>query len=181
MGKDVRVFFTIVVEDFTEVELGIDPEDVSCFGANDGTITVFANGGAGNFTYLWSNGETGDMLDNLGPGTYMVTVTDENGCAGVLSADIIEPDPISISLDIIDVLCAGDATGSISVNATGGTPPFEYSINGTDYQASADLTGLAAGTHTVYVRDSRNCIYEIEAIINEPPPLSVDAGPDQND
>ncbi|MEZ4931759.1 MAG: hypothetical protein R2788_06550 [Saprospiraceae bacterium] len=59
------------------------------------------------------------------------------------------------------------------------TPPYEYSLNGTDFQLSPDLTGLAAGTYTVYVRDSRNCIYTIEGIVNQPPPLTVEAGPDQ--
>lgn len=178
-GQGCEGFFSIVVEDFTVLQVGIDPEDISCYGESDGMITVIANGGAGGYAYLWSNGEMTESIDNLEPGTYFVTVTDESGCSEILSADIIEPDSISLALDIVDVICAGDATGIISVIASGGTPPFEYSINGVDYQASPDLTGLAAGTYTVYVRDSRNCIYTIEGIVSEPPPLIVDAGPDQ--
>ncbi|MEO1262686.1 MAG: gliding motility-associated C-terminal domain-containing protein [Bacteroidota bacterium] len=178
-GQGCEGFFTIVVEDFPELEVSIDPNDISCYGEADGTIEVFANGGAGNYTYLWSNGEMTSFIENLGPGMYTVTVTDENGCSEVLDADIIEPDSISLDIDVLDVLCAGDATGIITVLATGGTPPYEYSINGTDYQASPDLTGLVAGSYTAYVRDSRNCIYTIEGMISEPSPLVVDAGPDQ--
>ena len=178
-GQGCEGFFTIVVEDFPVLVASIDPADISCFGENDGTITVIADGGAGNFTYLWSNGEMTATINDLGPGIYTVTVTDENGCSEVLSADIIEPDSISLALDILDVICAGDATGVMMVNATGGTPPYEYSINGTAYQASPDLSNLAAGTYTAYVRDSRNCIYTIEGTVNEPPPLVVEAGPDQ--
>ena len=178
-GQGCEGFFTIVVEDFPELEVSIDPNDISCYGEADGTITVIANGGAGAYTYLWSNGETTSSIENLGPGMYTVTVTDENGCSEILDADIIEPDSISLDLDILDVLCAGDASGVLSVIATGGTPPYEYSVNGTDYQASPDLTGLTAGTYTAYVRDSRNCIYTIEETISEPPPLIVEAGSDQ--
>ena len=178
-GQGCEGFFTIVVEDFPELIVSIDPDDISCYGENDGTITVSASGGAGNYTYLWSNGEMTSTIDNLGPGNYLVTVTDENGCSEILSADVIEPDSISLALDILDVLCAGDASGGISVIASGGTPPFEYSINGIDFQASPDLTNLTAGAYTIYVQDSNDCIYTIEGVVNEPLPLIVEAGPDQ--
>lgn len=178
-GQGCEGNFTIVVEDFPVLVVDIDPTDISCYGEADGTITVTATGGTGDYNYTWSNGETTATIDNLGPGNYLVTVTDENGCSEILSADIIEPDSISLAVSILDVLCAGDATGAISVLATGGTPPYEYSLNGVDFQLSPDLTGLAAGTYTVYVRDSRNCIYTIEGIVNQPPPLTVEAGPDQ--
>ncbi|HHM21132.1 MAG TPA: T9SS type B sorting domain-containing protein [Bacteroidetes bacterium] len=178
-GQGCEGFFTIVVEDFPVLEVGIDPQDISCFGEADGTITAIANGGAGNYSYIWSNGQTTPTIENLTEGTYSVTVTDENGCSEIRSADIIEPDSISLSINVTDVLCAGDASGVISVAASGGTPPYEYSANGTDYQASPDLSGLPAGNHTVYVRDSRNCIYTIDGFIDEPLPLVVEAGPNQ--
>ncbi len=178
-GQGCEGFFTIVLEDFPPLEVSIDPEDISCFGEGDGMITVTAMGGAGNYAYTWDNGGTMETIDNLQAGNYTVTVTDENGCTIVTSADIIEPDSISLSLNIIDVLCAGDASGVITVNATGGTPPYEYSIDGTTYQDAPDLTGLVSGFYTAFVRDSRNCIYTIEGLVNEPPPLIVEAGSDQ--
>ncbi len=178
-GQGCDGSFTIVVEDFPPLEISIDPEDISCYGEGDGMITVTAMGGAGNYVYSWDNGETTEIIDNLEEGSYTVTVVDGNGCSAVASADIIEPDSISLSLDIIDVLCAGDASGVINVNATGGTPPYEYSADGTTYQDAPSLTGLAAGDHTAYVRDSRNCIYTIDGLLTEPPPLIVEAGPDQ--
>ncbi len=178
-GQGCEGFFSIVVEDFPPLEVIIDPENVSCYGEMDGMVTVIVSGGAGNYTYVWDNGGNEDNIDNLGPGTYTVTVVDENGCSSVVSADVTEPDSISLSLDLLDVLCAGDATGAISVNASGGTPPYQYSLDGVTYQDSPDLTSLAAGVYDVFVLDANNCVYTVEAIVNEPPPLIVEAGPDQ--
>ena len=172
-------FFTIVVEDFPPLEISIDPLDISCFGEMDGSITVTATGGAGSYAYLWSNGATTPTIGNLSAGTYSVTVTDENGCAIVAEADIIEPAELLLSLDVTDVICFGDATGVITVNATGGTPPFEYSSDGVTFQPDPVLTGLPAGKYIVIVKDSRGCTFSLDAVVDEPPPLIVDAGPDQ--
>lgn len=172
-------FFTIEVVDYPVLQLGIDPIDISCFGAMDGSITVNPVGGAGGYTYLWGNGETSAMIENLAAGTYSVTVTDENGCTAVADADIIEPAELTLTLDVQDVICHGEATGVISVNAEGGTPPFEYSVDGIDFQTSPDLSGLTAGTYQAMVRDSRGCIFSLEAVITQPPPLIVEAGENQ--
>lgn len=178
-GQGCEGFFTIEVVDFPPLELSIDPLDISCFGENDGSIVVTAMGGEGTYTYLWDSGQTTDSIANLSEGTYTVTVTDGNECTATATADIIEPPEIFVTIDVEDVLCAGDATGVIDVTATGGTPPFEYSTDGTNFQSDPTLANLLAGDYTVYVQDSRGCIFTLDANIDEPPPLLVDAGPDQ--
>ncbi len=65
--------------------------DVSTNGANNGTASVSANGGAAPYTYLWSNGETNASITNLISGIYTVTATDANGCKAICSSEIIEP------------------------------------------------------------------------------------------
>jgi len=171
--------FTIQVVDFPPLLLGISPVDISCFGANDGTITVLPNGGAGGYSYLWSNGATTATAENLAAGTYTVTVTDENGCSATAEADIIEPAPLTMTLETVDVICFGDETGVITITATGGTPPYEYSANGTDFQASPSIINLGGGTYDAVVRDSRGCTFTLAATINQPPPIIVEAGIDQ--
>ncbi len=172
-------FFTINVVDFPPLQLSIDPLDISCFGAMDGSITVTPSGGAGGYTFLWSNGETTDVIENLAAGVYSVTVTDENGCTAVADADIIEPDELALTVEAVDVICFGDETGVITVTAMGGTPPFEYSADGINFQAEPTLTGLAAGNYQVVVRDSRGCLVSIGAVINQPLQLVVEAGENQ--
>lgn len=171
--------FTIEVVDFPPLALDIAPVDISCFGANDGTIGITPTGGAGGYTYLWSNGATASSVENLAAGSYSVTVTDQNGCSAVASATITEPAAITATVETVDVICFGDETGTITFSASGGTPPFEYSANGIDFQAANPITNLPAGNYDAVVRDSRGCTFTIPAVINQPPPIIVEAGNDQ--
>lgn len=172
-------FFTIVVEEFPPLELSIAPLDISCFGGNDGMISTVVSGGAGGYSFLWSNGATSATIENLPAGNYSLTVTDENGCTAVAQASILEPPALFVDLEVTDAICHGDATGEIIVNTTGGTPPFEYSADGVNFQHSPQLDSLAAGKYTVVVKDSRGCTISMDAVINQPPPLVVYAGEDQ--
>ena len=81
--------------------------------------------------------------------------------------------------EVIDVICNGESTGSISVIGSGGTAPYEYTIDGDTYQTSNTFTNLPAGTYTIAVLDAMGCAVDLEATITEPLPLIVDAGPDQ--
>lgn len=171
--------FTIEVVDFPPLVLDMASLDISCFGASDGTATVTATGGAGNYTYLWSNTANVASIEDLGPGTYTVTVTDENGCSATAEAVITEPEALAMTLETIDVLCFGDETGVVNITAQGGTPPYEYSANGLDFQIDPSLAGLGAGIYDVVVQDSRGCTFTLPATINQPPPILVNAGNDQ--
>lgn len=53
--------------------------NASCTGASDGTAILSTSGGAGGYTYVWSNGDTTSRADSLAPGNYSVTVTDAGG------------------------------------------------------------------------------------------------------
>lgn len=172
--------FTIVVEDPPLLELTLNPENISCFGEQDGRVTAIAKGGAGNFNYIWNTGSTFPQIDGLLEGTYDVTVTDGNGCQQMAEANIIEPPELFLDLaNVSDVVCNGESSGVITVQANGGTPPFLYSSNGATFQDSPNLGGLPVGDYTVIVRDGRGCTQQIDATVNEPPPLIVNAGPDQ--
>jgi gliding motility-associated-like protein len=171
--------FTIEVTDFPPLVVALDIADISCNGANDGSITAIPTGGAGGYAYGWSNGETDETIDNLAAGLYSITVTDANGCTEVNAGDIIEPGPLDFSFSVVDVICAGEATGLISVTATGGTPPYEYSADGIQFQSDLNLSGLLAGEYQVQVRDASGCSLAKTAFITEPLPLVAEAGPDQ--
>lgn len=172
-------FFTIPVKDFPPLELSIEPVDISCFGVKDGSITVTPTGGAGDYTYRWSNNDTLATIDSLQAGTYSITVIDGNGCPSVADADVIEPEKLNFTINVADIVCYGEESGVISVNTVGGTAPFEYSTDGFNFQPESQLNGLAAGKYQVVVKDSRGCIFTADAVIDEPLPFFVDAGVDQ--
>ncbi len=134
--------------------------NVSCAGANDGTINVVVNGGTGPYNYDWShvNGVSNSQnLTNLAGGVYVLTITDANGCTVIASATVNEPAPLVVTSTKVDATC-GLNNGSINVTVSGGTTPYNYDwghIGGTSN--TEDLSNLAAGTYTVTVSDANGC------------------------
>ncbi len=153
--------------------------DVTCFGDNDGSITPNASGGApgSNYNYSWNDSIVTDdpTRNNLAPGTYSFTVTDGDGCtAESQTITIIQPDELTATVDVVKPPCAGDNTGSISINPTGGTQPYEYSLNGIDWFSIGDFNNIPAGIYNPRVRDSRGCLITIPNVnISEPDPISI--------
>jgi PKD repeat protein len=88
----------------------------SCAGLNDGTATVFATGGAGGYTYAWSNFQNTTTATGLLANTFNVTVTDANLCTTVTNATLVDPSFITVTPTILDASC-GNADGSVSVVA----------------------------------------------------------------
>jgi gliding motility-associated-like protein len=142
--------------------------DVLCFGGNDGSANVVANGGTAPYTYLWSNSAVTQALTGVSVGTYTVTVTDANGCTQTTSTIINEPSaPLNIGSAIgSDALCFGTPNGSIVITVSGGTTPYSYSwSNG---QTTQDVLGIPSGTYTVTVTDGNGCNTSTPISISQP-------------
>ena len=150
----------------------VNETEPSCAGDSDGSITVEATGGTGDYQYNWSNGDSGATITGLVTGTYTVTVTDDNGCIAVLSIDLDEPDPLSISfIDVDDVECFGQETGEATAQPTGGTEPYTYLWSNGETGATA--SGLGVGTYSVTVTDANGCTATNSVPINENNPLII--------
>ncbi|MCB0528998.1 MAG: gliding motility-associated C-terminal domain-containing protein [Saprospiraceae bacterium] len=170
--------FTVTVTDNPPLQLLLDTVGISCFGADDGMAFADPSGGVGNFTFLWSDGQTQAEAEGLGPGQFDVIVTDGNGCTITGSVFINEPPDVGIDLlGVADLLCNGVPTGAIDVAGTGGRPGYMYSPDGINYVAASPLTGLPAGDYWIKVKDSAGCIDSVFAKIVQPPPLIVAAEP----
>ena len=156
--------------------LSIDGTNISCFGANDGSIDLTVSNATGPFTFDWTD-DTLDGIEDptgLGAGTYIVTVTDILGCSESISIDITEAEMITLSCNVEqDVSVEGGNDGLASIFVTGGTPPFTGSytgpLSGTIDPLSAGtnvfLQDLVAGFYTLGVTDANgcqaNCTFEI--------------------
>ncbi len=164
------------------LSLIVDANDVSCAGEGDGSITVTATGGVGNFVYLWPDlGETGNSVEGLEAGEYTVEVEDGNGCPLEAQIPIDEPDPLILSVDqgsTRDVSCFGEEDGQIAVsynfndNINGVSDnPFSFSANVPPANASTSLgfaDGLPAGTYVVTITDSLGCQDSVSITLTEP-------------
>lgn len=163
---------TLVVE--------IDPVVVDCYGASTGAVSSDVEGGVQPYAYLWSNGATTPGLTGVPAGTYELAITDASGCRVVESAAVLQPEgALTASFASKPVTCYGEGDGSIVAVTTGGTPSYQYSLDGRDFRGSSTLIGLEAGTYNVYVLDAKGCLFVQEGInVVEPDPLVVDLGDD---
>ncbi|MFM8489482.1 MAG: SprB repeat-containing protein, partial [Bacteroidota bacterium] len=93
--------------------------NVSCFGGNNGQISVQAQGGAGALAYLWSNGQTGATATALVAGSYTVTVSDSNGCTRTVAGNLTQPQQLSVQSSQQPARCFGEASGEVQL-AVGG-------------------------------------------------------------
>ena len=159
--------------------------NISCSGNSDGQITATYMGGNAidfsDMSYIWSNGATTSQVTDLPPGTYTVTLSDQNGCTDIATYSINEPPAIIANIpQPEEPLCFGFQTFMTVESASGGNGgPFSFSVDGGPTQAIGTQIPVFAGTHTVTVFDTTGaCGYEEEILINQPPEVIVDLGPD---
>lgn len=150
--------------------------DASCNGGSDGTITVTPGNGTAPYQYSIDgiNFQSGNVFNGIAAGNYVLYVKDNNGCSGTTTAIVSQPAAVAFSTSAQNVKCYGDANGTITVTTIGGAAPYQYSLNGTSYQASNIFNGLIAGSYTLYVKDSKGCTTNTQSInINQPQLLQV--------
>ena len=157
-----EVFDTLVTEP-TLLQTSSFEEDLLCAGAGSGNIEVFAFGGTEPYSYNWSNGYADSVANDLAAGNYIVTVSDNNGCADTLSFDIVEPDSIEVEFEIINESRCGEFDGVAKANVTGGVGNYTYiwgkgdSTQNTSQLFTAVYNGLGAGKYNLMVIDGNEC------------------------
>jgi len=153
--------------------------DISCQGNSNGAVEAVATGGTGTYTFAWYVDEALTIPINqvtqtatdLSAGTYWVEVTDENGCTASDNVTLTDPAVLSVSVvNITDESCTGCQDGSISVDVSGGTPPYSFIWRGPDdfMTTDEDISNLTAGVYYDTVIDNHECIVFTEATVNNP-------------
>ncbi|MFT6338008.1 MAG: hypothetical protein ACJATI_004777, partial [Halioglobus sp.] len=155
-----------------DITLVADVYDPTCAGTEDGSIYMNPNGGTPSYEYQWSNGETFNFIQGLSPGTYNVTVTDDNFCTKTGSYEIVDLEIVAYTLDDFqDISCDGANNGSITVSGTGGIGSYYYDwSNGSQ---SNSISNLSPGTYTVTVADFFLCDTVVEFYITNPSSIFV--------
>ena len=133
----------------------------SCGGIPIGKITVTGETGVAPYSYLWSNGFTGNTITGLTSGNYSVEVTDSNGCVASESATITNISPVGLGLFTSVAPTCFQANGSISMTITGGTSPYYYSASTgqvlISYSKTFSISGLSSGQYNFQVTDAGFC------------------------
>ena len=147
--------------------------NATCNGLNNGSISITVTGGTGADTYNWGGGVTTQNRTNLGPGTYVVTVTDNSNCSISSSSTLTQPTGLAVVLTVAGVSCNGGTDGGIVTSTTGGTPPYTYNWGGGI--TTPNRTSIGAGTYTVSVTDNSGCTGTNSATVSEPAVLTATA------
>ncbi|TRZ44332.1 T9SS type A sorting domain-containing protein [Robertkochia solimangrovi] len=131
----------------------------SCFGENEAGILIEVVGGSPPYQYSIDGVlfQSNASFEDLNSGNYEIYVKDAKGCTLTTQVMIEDPDKLEVGFTVISPSCTFQADGSIQVDATGGTPPYQYSMDDFTYTENADFEDLGIGVYTVSVVDSKGC------------------------
>jgi hypothetical protein len=148
--------------------------------ANIGFVQLLVTGGSAPFTYSLNNGtiQNDSTFSNLAPGSYTFTITDSTGCSITNVFDLTTPYSINSNYtQTATINCYGESSAEISIAASGGQGGYDYSIDGTNFQASSVFSNLDAGEYQVVSKDANGCLSEITIQITQPNQLVLNAIP----
>ncbi|WP_162052936.1 T9SS type B sorting domain-containing protein [Pontibacter pamirensis] len=147
----------------------------TCGDSNGELIVTGVTGGTGDYTYSKDgvNFQSSATFTALAAGQHAITVKDANGCTFVRSFTITNiAGPTAVAATSLPATCA-DNDGTITAGAvTGGTAPYTYSINGSNFQSETAFAGVASGTYTLTVKDDKGCTVSTEVTVGQNIPTS---------
>ncbi len=140
--------------------------------ADDETnIISLISGGIAPYTYAWDTGATTENLQNIGIGSYALTVTDANNCTALQSITLDALSDLAATATASDALCFGENTGTATVTPAGGSP--SYSVLWSTGETTMTVENLATGDYSVTVTDNDGCQAAASVTVNEPPVFTV--------
>lgn len=146
---------SVEVEDMA-MESFVEITNAGCNDAQDGGAeAMITSGGAAPFTYKWSNGQTGAVLNNVNAGSYAVTITDANGCSEEAAVDI-QNEAFEIELNVLAQGCADTNEGVIEATVIGGGQA-PYSFNWSNGNSTPTASNLSSGSISITVEDAAGC------------------------
>ncbi|MDP2238375.1 MAG: gliding motility-associated C-terminal domain-containing protein, partial [Bacteroidales bacterium] len=128
----------------------------TCNGANNGSITIYPQGGTLPYSFVWSNGASTPNITDLFSGTYSVTITDAAGCS-VTGGPYVLTNPQAVSLSVSNIV---NTTCNASVGSALITANVEgiITLNGVSIASPALFTNLPAGYHqATFVSTAGGC------------------------
>lgn len=131
--------------------------DVSCNGESDASLQAKANFGAQPYSYQWNTGDETETIQNVGGGTYKVTVTDKDGKKAEASYTVKEPQPLVVRVNTTP--SNGGNAGTAKAEVQGGTQPYTYEWNDKSPGSTTVFIGsLTEGSYRVIVKDANGCM-----------------------
>ena len=142
----------------------VEETGIKCFGDSTGQIGIYPDFGISPYTYVWNNGQTSQIISGLKSGYYSVTVTDSLGADKIFLYHLIDPAKITTAFTLAGNNFWPLNTGSITINASGGTGWYKYSIKDSVTRIIKDRSipvfdSLASGAYYGVTSDLNNCLH----------------------
>ena len=170
---------TYVITEPAAIVLSTSSIDENC-GSADGEVSVATSGGTGPLTVLWDDpsNSTNNSVTGLSGNTYIVIVTDSNGCTETDTAIVLnQAAGVATATLVNDATCKGDCDGEATSAMSGGLAPFTYAWDDPGSQTTASATALCAGVATVTITDANNCVATDAVTIVEPAAIVINVTP----
>lgn len=173
-----RVVYVPMIRNFETI---INSIPTTCPYTNDGQITTSTSGGIPPYQYLWNTTpvQTTQNATGLAQGVYTLQVTDSAGCRRLYQVNVVRGGPVITWNTITPISCMGGSDGRIQMNNNNIIGPYTYSYvwNTQPAISSNTITGLSAGTYSVWVRDHRGCTTTVSIPLHNPPRLGMSVTP----
>jgi gliding motility-associated-like protein len=168
---------TIAIIDSFRVAETSFMQPANCYNDPSGYVVLYPTGGTSPYTYANGTGtyQSNDTIKNLLAGTYTLHVKDANGCINDTTVTVIQPTNILPAVINASPQCYAGSDGSLTLSASGGTPPYTFANGTGSYGATGVFSGLKAGTYTLHVQDNHGCIHDTTVTITQPTPLNYDS------
>lgn len=145
----------------------VTASSITCYGGNS-TVTVTATGGTAPYTGIGTY--------TVAAGTYSYTVTDTYGNTVQKSITVTQPTLLACTVTTGTITVAG-ATTTVTASGSGGTGALQYQLDAGAFQSTGNFSGVAAGSHTITLRDANGCITVKSFSITQPSVLTISAVP----
>ncbi|HYK47363.1 MAG TPA: T9SS type A sorting domain-containing protein, partial [Parafilimonas sp.] len=180
-GNGCSTDSTVILTEPPTLLASANTDPILCSGGTTNLIAT-ATGGTGNYHYALSNSAnnvTGPQDDNqfvVSSGTYVLSVTDDNGCSFATDTIQIDEPPALTATASADIISCNGGTTTLTVTPQGGTGNYHYALSdGTGAQVDNHFT-VAAGNYTVTVTDDNGCSFTTDTLrVTEPQALTASA------
>lgn len=161
--------FTEIIEPEYELSLAIEANEPSCFGLADGSILAHGKGGTAPYVYNWSYANyvtDSRSIEDLPSGDYSIILVDSHSCVQYLDYNLNEPEKIEADYIANPPSCRGSNDANFEVMVTGGTEPYIFNINETDY-SNKEFFGQIPGVCGILIQDNNLCTNNVNVVIPE--------------
>ena len=167
----------VIIPEATAPILASSIVNCSCFGSEDGVLSMNALGGTIGIAdfHITQLGQTvsNGIFTELPAGEYTIVATDNAGCEFEQILSIAEPDEILDTAIVVDCNCWDSEDGEILMNVSGGAGGFDFSRDGVNFSADPHFNLLPPGDYNILVRDTTGCTKTRQVTVEAPDTLEM--------